>query len=33
LAAQKGLGTCDLERIKIIGEPIDKVKKDFRRYF
>jgi uncharacterized protein (DUF362 family) len=33
LAAQKGLGTCDLEKIKIVGEPIDKVKKDFRRYF
>jgi len=33
LAAQKGLGTCDSERIKIIGEPIDKVKKDFKTYF
>ena len=33
LAAQKGLGTCDLEKIKIIGEPIDKVKKDFKPYF
>jgi len=30
LAADKGLGTCDLKRIKVIGEPIEKVKRDFR---
>ena len=30
LAAEKGLGTCDLKRIKVIGEPIEKVKRDFR---
>lgn len=28
---QKGLGTRDLSRIEVIGEPIDKVRKKFRR--
>jgi uncharacterized protein (DUF362 family) len=33
LAAGKGLGTCDLGRIRITGEPIEKVKKDFKPSF
>jgi uncharacterized protein (DUF362 family) len=33
LAAHKGLGICDLERIRIIGEPLEKVKKDFKPSF
>ncbi|MCS7095475.1 MAG: DUF362 domain-containing protein [Nitrososphaerota archaeon] len=31
LAERKGLGTCCLENIEIIGESIDKVKRKFRR--
>jgi len=31
LAEEKGIGTCDLKRIKIVGEPIEKVRKRFRR--
>lgn len=31
LAERKGLGTCYLENIEIIGESIDKVKRKFRR--
>ncbi|MCK5563499.1 DUF362 domain-containing protein [Candidatus Bathyarchaeota archaeon] len=31
LAEKKGLGTCDLEQIEIIGESIESVKKKFRR--
>ncbi|UCE15731.1 MAG: DUF362 domain-containing protein [Candidatus Bathyarchaeota archaeon] len=31
LAEKKGIGTCDLERIKIVGEPIERVRKKFRR--
>lgn len=31
LAAQKGLGTCDLDEITILGEPIARVKRKFRR--
>ncbi|MGQ9460482.1 MAG: DUF362 domain-containing protein [Candidatus Bathyarchaeaceae archaeon] len=30
LAEEKGLGTCDLEEITVLGEPIEKVKKKFR---
>ncbi len=30
LAQERGLGISDLRQIEIIGEPIDKVKKDFR---
>jgi len=33
LADEKGLGTCDLEQIQILGEPIEKVKKTFRTSF
>jgi len=33
LAAEKGLGICDLKRIKILGERIEKVKKDFKPSF
>lgn len=33
LAAGKGLGICDLDRIRIVGEEIRKVKKDFKRSF
>jgi uncharacterized protein (DUF362 family) len=33
LAAQKGLGTCDLEQIRIVGEPIEKVKRNFKPSF
>ncbi|MEM2446376.1 MAG: DUF362 domain-containing protein [Candidatus Bathyarchaeia archaeon] len=31
LAEKKGLGTCRLNEIEIIGEPIEKVKRKFRR--
>lgn len=30
-AEQKGLGTCDLREIEIVGEPIEGVKRKFRR--
>jgi uncharacterized protein (DUF362 family) len=30
LAAEKELGTCKLEQIKIIGEPLEKVKRNFK---
>jgi len=30
-AEQKGLGTCDLDKIEVVGEPIEKVRKKFRR--
>ena len=30
LAEERELGTCDLEQIEILGEPIEKVKKKFR---
>ncbi len=33
LASQKGLGTCDLNQIKIVGEPIEKVKRIFKPSF
>ncbi|MCK5593558.1 DUF362 domain-containing protein, partial [Candidatus Bathyarchaeota archaeon] len=33
LAEKKGLGTCDLEKITVLGEPIEKVKRKFRRSF
>lgn len=31
LAEKKGLGTCDLNQIKVLGEPIEKVKRKFRK--
>ncbi|MEM3464698.1 MAG: DUF362 domain-containing protein, partial [Candidatus Bathyarchaeia archaeon] len=31
LAEEKGLGTCDLNKITIIGEPLEKVKRTFRK--
>ncbi|MEM3640659.1 MAG: DUF362 domain-containing protein [Candidatus Bathyarchaeia archaeon] len=31
LAEKKGLGTCRLENIEVIGEPIERVKRKFRR--
>ncbi len=31
LAEKKGLGTCRLENIEVVGEPIEKVKRKFRR--
>jgi uncharacterized protein (DUF362 family) len=31
LAEEKGIGTCDLRRMKIVGEPIERVRKKFRR--
>lgn len=31
LAEKKGLGTCNLKNIKITGEPIEKVRKQFKR--
>jgi len=31
LAEKKGLGTCNLEQITVLGEPIEKVKRKFRR--
>lgn len=33
LAEKKGLGTCDLEKITVLGEPIEKVKRKFHRSF
>ena len=30
LAEESGLGTCDLKRIQIVGEPIEKVQKKFK---
>jgi len=33
LAAKKGLGVCDLSGIKVLGEPIEKVKKKFKPSF
>ena len=32
-AEKKGLGTCNLSEITILGEPIEKVKRKFRRSF
>jgi len=32
-AAEKGLGTCNLQRIRILGEPIEKVRKKFKPSF
>jgi len=31
LAEKKGLGTCSLEKIGVLGEPIEKVKRKFQR--
>ena len=31
LAEKKGLGTCDLNQIEIVGEPMERVKKKFER--
>ena len=31
LAEEKGLGTCDLDKITIIGEPLERVKRTFRK--
>ncbi|MEM2027018.1 MAG: DUF362 domain-containing protein [Candidatus Bathyarchaeia archaeon] len=31
LAEKKGLGTCRLENIEVIGEPVERVKRKFRR--
>jgi len=33
LAEEKGLGTLDLKRIEILGEPVEMVKRKFRRSF
>jgi len=33
LAEERGLGTCDLKKIEILGEPMEKVKKKFRTSF
>jgi len=33
LAEERGLGTCDLKKIEILGEPIEKVKKKFKTSF
>jgi len=33
LAEEKGLGTCNLEEITVLGEPIEKVKRKFHRSF
>jgi hypothetical protein len=33
LAEERGLGTCNLKEITILGEPIEKVKKKFRTSF
>ncbi len=31
LAEQKGLGTCNLKKITVVGEPINKVRRKFKR--
>jgi hypothetical protein len=31
LAEKKGLGTCRLEEITVLGEPIEKVRRKFNR--
>jgi len=31
LAEEKGLGTCDLNKIEVVGEPVEGVKKKFKR--
>ncbi len=33
LAEEKGLGTCNLDEITVLGEPIEKVKRKFHRSF
>ena len=33
LAEETGLGTCRLERIEVLGEPVEKVKRKFRTSF
>ncbi len=33
LAEKKGLGTCNLEEITVLGEPIERVKRKFQRSF
>jgi len=33
LAEERGLGTCNLEKIEILGEPLEKVKKKFKTSF
>jgi len=33
LAEEIGLGTCRLEQIEVLGEPIEKVKRKFRTFF
>ena len=33
LAEEKGLGTCNLDRIEVVGEPIEKVRRKFRTSF
>ena len=33
LAEKKGLGTCSLKEITVLGEPIEKVKRKFHRSF
>ena len=33
LAEKKGLGTCNLEEITLLGEPIEKVRRKFQRSF
>lgn len=30
LADERGLETCDLKQIEVLGEPMDRVKKNFR---
>jgi uncharacterized protein (DUF362 family) len=31
LAEKKGLGTCNLENITVLGEPVERVKRKFRQ--
>jgi len=33
LAEKRGLGTCNLDRIEVVGEPIEKVRRKFRTSF
>jgi uncharacterized protein (DUF362 family) len=33
MAEERGLGTCHLERIQVVGEPVEKVRRKFRTSF
>jgi len=33
LAEERNLGTCDLNKIEVVGEPIEKVRRKFKTSF